>query len=291
MARLVITTDKQEFVILNTTTGKIEHEQPNTGILDCPEVKDKGRHTFRPFGIAQDTFYFYVASNTKIVGYRKSSYSLANLNPIEIKPLYVNTHQILKNNSTWYVCNTAIDCISIYSGDKVVHFNVNLLHVVDDVIEPINADLLDSRHVNTLYDAGDKIYFCRHNKGYGESDFGYFDKATFEARIVAKAGKWCHGIGFINKSLYTLSTMTGELLKIDLDSNIVAKYKLVDPDITFLRGFDIKDNKMFIGASNNFKTNEGEKLCFVLVFDLLTGKFSRHNLPNSDCINDLKVLS
>ena len=122
-------------------------------------------------------------------------------------PLFINTHQIIKDKSTIYTCNTAIDCIGVYDLDDEYYaqFNVNFLNDFDVVNMPANADQLDSRHLNSLYDAGDKIYFCRHNKNLVPSDYGVLDKASMQGEIIASAGRSCHGIRIVNNHLYSLS--------------------------------------------------------------------------------------
>jgi hypothetical protein len=289
MSQIIITTDDRDFVIFNTELNQVTHYQEQTKALVSPKMRGRGREPFRPFGIALDESTIYIASNDKLGKFNRTSYEFEGL--IDI-PLYINTHQILKINDTLYVCNTAIDCISIYdlSDQSSAHFNVNLLNTVDLINHPKNANQLDVRHVNTLYEHDNKIYFCRHNKGYVESNIGYFEKDTMQSKILITAGYCCHGIAIRNNYLYTLSTGTGELMEVDLATLEVTKVKLVDPQETFLRGLDLIGDKLVIGGSVNFKNPEAKQEAFLLFFDLKSIEAEKYVLDGIKLINDLKKL-
>lgn len=286
MNKIVVTTENKDFIVVNFDTKEIEHVAEKSEALVDTSVKNKGRDEYRPFGVEIDEDFIYVLSNTKMARYKKATYEYDS--NVFIPELYVNTHQILKNNSTWYVCNTAIDCISVYNGQEVKHFNVNLLNTVDITLKPKNANLLDSRHVNTITDMGEKLYFCRHNRGIVFSDFWELDKGSFQARRLVNAGGCCHGIKVVENTLYTLSTATGNLLAVDLLSNKIRKQPLVDPDQVFLRGLEIIDGKIVIGASINYKKNKEDKSAYLIVIDLSDNTHSEIQLPSSKVINDLK---
>jgi len=195
--RLLVTTEECDFLVIDLETNKEIHRQGKTKELNAPQLKDQGRPTYRPFGIDIDDQYIYIASNSKLAQFDKHTYEyIKNINI----PMMINTHQIAKDGDVFYICHTAIDTIGIHDvKNKLNKFvNVNLLNRVDIHNVPETADQLDSRHLNSLYDGGDKVYFCRHNKNIIESDFGYIDKKTLDAKLVAKAGKCCHGIQFYN---------------------------------------------------------------------------------------------
>ena len=290
MTRLLITTDEHDFVVFDLSSNTITHRQPKTKELDSPNLQGKGRPTYRPFGVDVDDQYIYIASNDKLGKFDKTSYEFKGLISI---PMVINTHQIVKDQDTFYVCHTAIDTIGIHDVKNKInkYINVNLLNRVDIHLQPLNADQLDSRHLNSLFDAGDKIYFCRHNKNLVESDFGYFDKInTFDIKLVARAGKCCHGIRVVDNYLYTLSTGTGEILMIDLNTNVSKPFKLVDSSSTFLRGLDVYDDKIIIGCSVNFKTNTKDQSCYIIVVDIKNNITSKYLIDGIKFINDLKVV-
>ena len=285
---ILITTDDNDFVVLNFITGAVIHKQARAPQLLAKSLDGKGRSPYRPFGIEFDDKYIYVVSNDKLAAFSRSTCYFSHM--IDI-PLYINTHQIIKDLDTWYTCNTAVDCIGVYLAGKHQQVNINFLNKVEAPPEPVHADTMDSRHVNSLFNTPDKIYFCRHNKTIITSDFGYIDKDTLEVKIIASGGTCCHGIRILHNQLYTLSTATGELLKIDLGTLGITRYKIVDANTTFLRGLDIHDNKLVIGASINFKNNINKRSSYVLIFDLKTGDYKKYPVPDNDCINDLKVMT
>jgi len=290
MTRLLITTDEHDFVVFDLRLNTITHRQPKTKELDSLNLQGKGRPTYRPFGVDVDDQYIYIASNDKLGKFDKTSYEFKGLIPL---PMVINTHQIVKDQDTFYICHTAIDTIGIHDVKNKInkYINVNLLNRVDIHLQPLNADQLDSRHLNSLFDAGDKVYFCRHNKNLVESDFGYFDKVnTFDIKLVARAGKCCHGIRVVDNYLYTLSTGTGEILMIDLNTNVSKPFKLVDSSSTFLRGLDVYDDKIIIGCSVNFKTNTKDQSCYIVVVDIKNNTTSKYLIDGIKFINDLKVV-
>ena len=217
MSQIIITTEDRDFVVFDTSLNQIIHYQDKTKQLDSPKLKNQGRNTFRPFGIAIDESSIYIASNDKLGKFNKASYEFEELVKV---PLFINTHQILKSGDTFYTCNTAVDCIGISDlvSGKTTQFNVNYLKTVKLINYPKNAGQLDSRHVNTIYEYDDKVFFCRHNKDFVNSDIGYFEKNTGKAKMIISAGRCCHGIVIRNNYLYTLSTKTGELIEVNLDT-------------------------------------------------------------------------
>jgi hypothetical protein len=257
--------------------------------LDCKASAGMGRPTFRPFGIAEDTQHMYIASNGVIGKYDKATYEFKGYVDV---PLYVNTHQILKDKTKLYVCNTAINTIGIY--DEVAksynHFDLITLALTSTNKKPRNVYEYDINHVNTLFDAGDKIWFCLHNRGYRPSEFGWFDKTTFESKIEIAAGFECHGIHIEGDTLYTLSTGTGELLQIDIPTKREIAYPLLGT-ATFLRGLAAWNSKLVFGGSVNFKLKNESKSCVLGVFDINTKQFELIDLPTITCINDLKLIN
>jgi hypothetical protein len=291
MNRLVITTEKNDFVIFDTDTKSVVFRKDETEALHCHHLAGQHRHPFRPFGIAEDKKSIYIASNDKLGQFNKATYEFEQIVDI---PLWLNTHQVIKDGNTLYVCNTAIDTVGIYNLEtgENKQLSLNYMSVVEQVLIPRNAEELDSRHINCIYDAGDKIYFIRHNRDIIDSDFGYFDKATLEPHILVSAGRSCHGIKIINNELISLSTGAGELISINLSSLRVTKIPLVDPNSTFLRGLEYFNGKFYIGGSINFKkTLEIEPSCYLFILDTSTGSIEKIELEDHKLINDLKFIT
>jgi len=288
MSQIIITTDINDFIIYDLNSEATIHRQGITAELDCKQLKDSGRPTFRPFGIAQDEDSIYIASNNRIGKFNKSNYEFDKLIKV---PLWINTHQILKDGDTLYTCNSAIDTVGIYKPDQHQQLSLNYMKIYDQQFSPAYANQLDTRHINTIYNHNDDIYFVRHNRGIVASDIGLFDKRTLTPQILISVGKACHGITIVENVLYTLSTETGELIAIELSTLNVQKVKLVDPDSTFLRGLDFVDGNLVIGCSINYKKNTKAKSCFLLVVNLNTSGCKKLELPGIKFINDLQILS
>ena len=286
MSQLLITTDEHDFIVFDLNTNTVTHKQDKTEELHAHNLANRGRPVFRPFGVDYDNEFIYIASNDKFGKFNRSDYTFNSL--IDI-PLYINTHQIVKDKDTLFVCNTAVDCIGIYDlkNNTNKQFNVNLLNVHHIKHVPDNADQLDSRHLNSLLSVNDKVLFCRHNRGIPNSDFGILDKNTLKAEIIVRAGKSCHGIRLIENYMYSLSSNTGEILEINLETKEVSSYPIVDPKVTFLRGLEIIGNKIIIGCSVNFKSNTDQS-SHLMILDLDSNTLNKFQLDDIKFINDLR---
>jgi hypothetical protein len=274
--------------IVTYNQNKTTHNQSVQSELDCKHLEGQGRATFRPFGITIDKDNYYIASNEKIGRFIKKTNQFESL--IDV-PLYINTHQILKDNNTLYTCNTSIDTIGIYKLDRKhnVFFDVNTLSIIDAPNKPLNADKKDTRHINSLFDDGKNIWFCLHNKGLKPSEYGYFNKITLQADIVYSSGFAGHGIVIKDNFLYTLSTGTGELIAVDLNTKKENRYKVVDSNTTFLRGLLYTDDKFLIGCSVNFKTPNPIKHSYIAEVDIIAGTLKKHDLEGIQAINDMQI--
>ena len=268
--------------------GKLLHASPTNTELNCEELIGQGRPTFRPFGIACDGDYLYIASHKKLGKYNKKTFEFCGLVDI---PMYVNTHQILKSHDDFYVTHTAVDMIGIH-GKTNTYFDVSKLKCVERPLTPINAESHDTIHVNSITEHNGKIYFCLHNRGNKPSEFGYFDKFTYESKIIASTGLCCHEVQILDNTLYTLSSETGEIIEIDLSTEQPVTYKITNPSKTFLRGMDIQDGKIIFCGSNRH-TNDSIPMnnCFIASFDPVTKTVNRlFNINNVDIVNSIRII-
>ena len=290
MSRILITTDDHDFVIFDLETETLTHKQGPTEELVCTHLLGQHRHPFRPFGIAEDQDSIFIASNDRLGKFNKTTFEFEKL--IDV-PLWINTHQVIKVENVIYACNTAIDTIGIYDLDTKENkqLSLNYMNVIEQTLKPRYAEELDSRHINSVYDGGDRVWFVRHNGGIIPSDIGFFDKQTLRPQILLSIGNSCHGIRIVDKTLYTLSTKTGELLSIDLNTLAVEKFKLVDPEVTFLRGLDYFDEKLVIGCSVNFKSKCSNPNSYIIVIDMKTIAYKNYILDDIKIINDLKIIT
>ena len=269
--------------------GKLIHESPYNEELNCEELAGQGRPTFRPFGIASDDDYLYIASHKKIGRYDKKTFQFYGL--IDI-PMYINTHQILNDDHVFYVCHTAVNTIGIHDKMNSAYFDVSKLKLVERPLPPDYAENHDTSLVNAITEHDGKIYFCLHNLGKAPSQFGYFNKLTYESKIIASAGLCCHEVQILNNTLYALSSETGEIIEIDLVTEQPVTYKVSNPEKTFLRGMDILDGKVIFCGSNRYSnTIRHINNCYVVSFDPVTKTVNRQfNINKADIVTSMKII-
>lgn len=286
---LAITTDNS-IVKYDANTNTTLTTVSNLTELTSSELEGLGRSTLRPFGMAVEEEKVYIASNNKLAVY--SQQDLSHIESIDV-PLYINTHQIIKDGNVIYTCNTSTNTIGIYDIEAKQNWflDVVTLQYVSLPHEPKHVDEYDTAHVNSLFDAGDKVYFCLHNKGKKSSEYGWIDKATREARIIASTGSCGHNVIVKDDVLYTLSTKTGEMHTVNLSTNKKNAFKIADSTTTFLRGMVYHNGKFIVGCSVNFKTSNNTKHSYLAEIDLIAGTLKKHELPTVLAINDIQVLN
>jgi hypothetical protein len=294
--RIIVTPDDHKvnkeqfsFFVYDLNTKKLIHSELKHESLNCPSDLNKGRSSFRPFGIETDNNNIYIASNSKLAVFDTQTYKYKNNLDF---PLFANTHQIVKSNDIFYVCNTAVNTIGIYSKE-INHFNVISKTIDNNIKEFENCEERDLVHVNSLCDNKNFIYYCLHNLDLKQSEFWRLDKNTLTAEYLVDAGYCAHNIGIFKDVLYSLSSDTGEIIEYNLNTKKLKYYLAVDSEITFLRGLSIFNNKMYFGASNNFNVNPSIKQnCNILSFDFETKKIE-HVLYLDDIytITDLKIIN
>lgn len=298
MSRIVITPDDDSYDVNSPTflvyeNGKLIHTCPKLPELNSEEVANQGRPTFRPFGIASDEKFLYVASHNRLGVFDKKDYGFVSL--IDV-PLFINTHEMVMYDGVMYVANTSNDTIGIYDlkNQHNVFFNVNTFVCTGTAPTPDNVLSHDAAHINSLCYHDNNIYFCLHNLNQRTSQLGRFDINTLQAEIIAEAGYCAHGVQVLNGKLYSLSTGTGEVIEVELDTKAVRLYKVVDSAKTFLRGLDILDGSIIFGGSNTYSEERTIYMnnCFVAQFDAATKKSKLLlNVKDAYIISDMKVLS
>lgn len=276
------------FLVYDVDSGELKYKIPENRELNCEELAGQGRPTFRPYGLTTDENFLYVASNKKLGKYNKKSFEYLGLVDV---PMYINTHQILKTENTFYISHTAVNVIGIHGKDNK-YFDVGTLKLVEKPNDPLGAETQDESHINSLFEHDNKIYFCLHNLDKKPSEFGYFDKETYESKIIAQAGSCCHEIRIVNNKLYSLSSQTGHIVEIDLSDNQVNLYKMVDSNKTFLRGMDVLDDTIIFAGSNRYSDGPIHmNNCFIASFDVHTKKaIKKFNIRDADIIKSLRLV-
>lgn len=300
MANLIITPDDDSydvnsptFLVYDTKSKELIHTCLKLPELDSAEMAGQGRPTFRPFGIASDNQYLYIASHNRLARFNKTTYEFIDLVDM---PLFINTHEMVAHDGKIYVANTSNDTVGIYNikENSCTYFNITTFNCTSEAPTPDDVGSHDGKHVNSLSLHGDKLYFCLHNLNRCDSQLGYFDINTYEAQIVAEAGRCNHGVKVLNGKLYSLSTGTGEVIEVDLETREVGLYKVVDSSKTFLRGLDILNGAIIFGGSNTYSEERTIYMnnCFVAQFDTETKKSQvLINVDAAYIISDMKVLS
>jgi hypothetical protein len=287
LSNIIITTD-DSFYVHNLNTNKHIYKKNVQDILSCPNLENQGRDICYLFGIAVNKNNIFLVSHEKLAKFNKKNYEFEDLINV---PLYINTHQILKDNDTLYVCNTSTNSIGIYNLNKKnnVFLDINTFSIVDKPAKPKHVKEIDTKHVNSLFDAGDKIYFCLHNKSKKPSEYGFFDKKTLNIEIIYSVGLIGHGIIIKDNFLYTLSTGTGEFIAVDLNTKKENRYKVADFNTTFLRGLIYTNGKFLIGCSVNFKTPNPIEHSYIAEVDIIAGTLKKHDLEGIQAINDMQI--
>lgn len=299
MAQIIITPDDDSydvnsptFLVYGSKSKELLYTCPKLPELTSPEMEGQGRPTFRPFGIASDDQYLYIASHNKLARFNKATYEFVDL--IDV-PLFINTHEMVVHKGKIYSANTSNDTIGIYDIEtkECKFFSVYELNLIPDAPTPNDVGSHDGMHVNSLCVHEDKLYFCLHHLDRRSSQLGYFDVNTFDSRIIADAGRCAHGVQVLNGKLYSLSTGTGEVIEVDLTTNDIALHKVVDSAKTFLRGLDILNGSIIFGGSNTYSEERTIYMnnCFVAEFDAETKKSKVIlNVKDAYIISDMKVL-
>lgn len=304
MVKLIITPDdhgyKDEvftFLAYDIEKKTLLHKHPKVDELDCLNLENQGRSTFRPFGITYDD-NIQIVSHDQVAKFDSLDYSF--LGTIDV-PLFVNTHQILKSGHILYATNTSNDTIGIYdllTGENKFLSAIDF-QVLNEVPTPVDAYSHDNCHVNSIYEYENKIYFCLHNLGKRMSQFGYFDKDTLKGELIGEAGYSAHNIVVINNHLYSLSSATGEIIEMNLETKNINKVRIVNEETTFLRGLDVYQNKLFIGCSNSHNSYDKEtnqkiiykNNCYIVLLDTMTGNTERYmDIPDVYVITDLRIV-
>jgi hypothetical protein len=265
MSKVIITADQHNlgpepysFFIFDLETNKVVDKASHTTMLDADIPQNAGRKPFRPFGIAQSEDYIFIASNTNIVRFDNKTLEAID---IVCDTGVINTHHIAYSQGYLYRTNTSNDTISRIDLDSLeeIHFSFNNMSRVDQINKPINYDVDDHHHINSLLIHEDQIYVMAHNNNDTDSEVFRLSLDFKEVHSVARLERCHHDIIIQDGLLYSLATLSGKLIILNLDNGHQDKYTLTDktgyvPSV-FLRGMDLVDGKLEIIASLAFISN------------------------------------
>lgn len=287
--KLLITSDEKTFTIYDLLSRQLILNKDKIDELNCPHLLGSLRPTFRPFGITIDED-IYIASNEKIGVFDKLSYQLKYLLNV---PLFVNTHQILKDGDILYVCNTSNNSMGIYNLKTKENKFLDMISmkIVENVVRPKNAVYNDMVHFNAMCKHGDKIIFCLNYQGVKNSEYYFYNPLTDSVEFIVSSGLFGHNIKIKDNHLYSLSSHKGELIRVNLQNKMTKHSLLVDPFGVFMRGMDwYDDNNLLIAYSANRKNISDNKSGSIYKFNIHNTRFEKFlELENIPYINDIAV--
>lgn len=267
--------------------GGVSEIAPYQPELDAVDLAGKGKDTFRPFGLTQDDFYIYVASNSQIGKFSKADYSFCGL--VQTAVCFLNTHEIHWHKDALYVTNTANDSIGICTKERTKFFSFKTGAYPALVPVPVNVYSHDTMHINSIEATDNAVYVVAHSDTKASSAIYTLDPNTWKIRTKMALGKFCHGVRRAEEYLYTLSTGTGQLMEYSIDSGLHG-YHIVDPNKGFLRGLRYHNGLLYFVVSENLKTQEKHG-CFLHVFDVKTKTtIHKYDLSPIEIVTDVLIL-
>lgn len=267
------------------------------------DIDVHSRPNFNPHGITYDDNDVYIASHEKIGIFDR--YSFEYKGNLSVKS-FVNTHQILKHGNLLFVTNTCNDSISIIDLLTKEHeyIDVRNLCVTDTCIETEEVREHDKHHVNSLCVDNNRLYFCLHNGPLKKpSSFYYYDLINKNFVHIIDAGEECHDIVILGDMLYTNSSGTRQLLKIDMIEKSIQSFDIMNiPNDNWLRGLVKYGNKLLVGESNftpfnrpgrpniDPRLSDEIKYAQLHLFDLTTNKIDFFFETNQLVLDDFKII-
>lgn len=290
---IIITTSKQDssFLVYDIKEKKIIFDKERIEDLNDLSSENKGRPTYRPFGIYRDFDDIFIASNSKIGHFDAKTYSYKGL--LDNVKCFVNTHQILKHEETLFICNTATDSLGIYdlNTKQNKYLMLENLEFVDDIDSPKDAYEKDKLHFNSILKYQDSLFLLFHKKGDSEIlEIGLTD-FQFKNRIK-DIGSCNHNLVIYKNHLYSISTQTGKLVRYSFESKENQFFDLhTDFDRFFLRGMKEIDGRLFMALSKRIVRTgyqKNSKHCLILEYDLETQSIcDEHFLDLNETILDI----
>lgn len=287
MSQLIVTGDGDTtFFVYDLNKKELIFAKPKQSELNSNLIAQR-RPPFRPFGISVSEDLIFIASNDRIGTFNKTTFEFIEILDI---PVFTNTHQILSEDNYLFVCNTSNDSIGIHN---LTTKESKFLKFPDCVISnkiaiPIDAYELDNVHVNSIHKNGELLYFCLHNKGI--SKFGFLNLETNQTEILFNAGVCSHNVRILDNKIYSLSSKTGHIIQLNLETKEELFYPIVDPKIVFLRGLEIYEDRLLIACSNYYD-NGDPIVSYLISFDPKNNTMSPYmSIPEVKFITDIHLL-
>ena len=246
-------------------------------------VEDMGKDIFRPFGIAQDTNRIFIASHGKIIEALTSQEILSDWFP--------NTHQILYDEGYLYLTGTSVNCIAKFNlkTKEINYFDTLDLVRTKRPDNPLDyTPKYDKTHTNSLLVNGSSLWFLNHNRGQ-PSQIVELNKNDFKVlNTYESVGFDAHNLVFHNNYIYYLSTAERTLKSLNLVTREIKILQFFD-GLFFLRGLCIKENILYIGATNTGETKDRTKQeCYIYTYHTITTEVIKIKMPFVGAILDLQ---
>ena len=260
--------------------------------LDRKKLVGCKRDTFRPFGIALlDDGGVLVASHDVIGVFCLATGAFEGVVPGVIA--FPNTHQIATSDGKIYIANSANDSLGIFDVNtkQTRFFDFKSFSITDTVVHVNDAESHDDQHINSVSVVDGRVYVVSHRLGKKMSSIYCFDQASFSLIWKKNAGYSSHNTAIVKDKLYTLSTETGDLVIIDLETFEKQTIHIVDFAHGFLRGLRASGTDLFFVSSINFDNPNSKKECWLFCFDTITKKITKKfNLDPVLVVNDIAVI-
>ena len=286
-----IETEEYSFLTLNLTTQGLQlvNHRPREEKLIDKRIEGMGRDVFRPFGIAQSDV-IYIASQGKIVSFGKGKRF-----PVEEEVLsdwFFNTHQILYDEGYLYLTGTSVNCIAKFNLEtkEIDYFDTLELLKTKRPDKPLDfTPKYDKTHTNSLLINGNSLWFLNHNRRLSPSTIVELDKKNFKVlNIYDDVGFDAHNLVFHNNFLYYLSTAEGYLKSIHIKTKEIQTFQISKFEKIFFRGLCIKDNILYIGATDTMERNRNKQECYIYTYDIITSNITKIKMPFLGSILDLQ---
>jgi hypothetical protein len=286
---IIITTSKQDssFLVYDIKEKKIIFDKERIEDLNDLSSQNRGKDTYRPFGIYRDSNDIFIASNSKIGHFDAKTYSYKGL--LDNVKCFVNTHQILKHEEKLFICNTANNSLGIYdlNTKQNKYLMLETLEFVDNIDSPKNAYEKDKLHFNSILKYQDSLFLLFHKRGHSEileiglTDFQFKNK-------IKNVGNCNHNLVIYKNHLYSISSQTGKLMQHSFESKENQFFDLHDDfNKFFLRGMVEINGRLNIALSKN-KYQKTAKHCLILEYDLETQRIcDEHFLDLNETILDI----
>ena len=288
---IIITTSKQDssFLVYDIKEKKIIFDKERIEDLNDLSSQNKGKDTYRPFGIYRDSNDIFIASNSKIGHFDAKTYSYKGL--LDNVKCFVNTHQILKHKEKLFICNTANDSLGIYdlNTKQNKYLMLENLKLVDDIDPPKDVYEKDNLHVNSILKYQDSLFLLFNKRSHSYSEILEIGLTGFQFKNKIKdVGIFNHNLAIYKNHLYSISSLTGKLMRHSFESKENQFFDLhTDFDKFFLRGMVEINGKLIIVLSKNIYLKTA-KYCFILEYDLKTQSIcDEHFLDLNETILDI----